>query len=392
MRSLRPTLWSAAAITACVAATLTACAVTEDDPDASAGAGGSGGSTGGAGTGGKSAGGAGTGGVMAAGGTVSGGAGFGGKAAGGGTSGGSAGATSSGGTTSAGTANGGAGIGGGGSGTGGSPGGTGGGSSGTGGGSGGGSSGTGAAGGGGTTGGSAGAGGGGTGGSGMTCPPSMPMTGGNRYCSNTTGNVGNTGYSYELWAEGSGTGCMTVYGDDATFSANWTNVEDLLARVGLNFDRNRKHAQIGTLKATFAETKAGSDNLVYIGIYGWTVNPLKEYYILDDWGEIKPAGTASDGTPRDFVGEFTVDGETYDVWKKLRVDKPSILGDSDTFEQYFSIRRTARECGTISISEHFHNWEELGLELGNLTEAKILVEAQDSSGTIDFSEATVTVD
>jgi len=131
--------------------------------------------------------------------------------------------------------------------------------------------------------------------------------------------------------------------------------------------------------------------LVYIGIYGWTVEPLREYYILDDWGTTKPAGVASDGSPRDRVGMITVDGEVYDVWKKTRVDKPAITGDHMTFDQYFSIRQTPRQCGHISISEHFSKWIGLGLQLGKLVEAKLLLEAQDSTGTIDFTTATVKV-
>jgi hypothetical protein len=242
------------------------------------------------------------------------------------------------------------------------------------------------------TGGAAGASGAGgaAGGAVSTCPSATKLTGGKRYCSNTTGNAGGN-YSYELWAEGSGSGCMNVFGVDATFSANWSGVEDFLARIGLGFDRSKTPTQIGTISADFAETKTGNDGLVYVGIYGWTVDPLREYYILDDWGDTKPAGVASDGTPRDRVGMITVDGAVYDVWKKTRTNKPAITGDNMTFDQYFSIRQTARQCGHVSISEHFSKWVGLGLSLGKLVEAKILVEAQDSTGTIDFTTATVTV-
>ena len=104
-----------------------------------------------------------------------------------------------------------------------------------------------------------------------------------------------------------------------------------------------------------------------------------------------PGGTASDGTPRDHVGTITVDGGTYEVWKKTRVNKPTITGDNQTFDQYFSIRQTARQCGHISVSEHFSKWIGLGLQLGKLVETKLLVEAQDSTGTLDFTTATVTV-
>jgi hypothetical protein len=231
---------------------------------------------------------------------------------------------------------------------------------------------------------------GGAAGSVSTCPVVPALTGGTKYCSNTTGNAG--GFAYELWASGNGTGCMNVYGADAAFSATWTNVDDFLARSGLAFDRSKTPAQIGTLSADFAETKTGGDTgLVYVGIYGWTVDPLREYYILDDWGSTKPAGIASDGTPRDSVGTITVDGASYDVWKKTRTNKPAITGDNMTFDQYFSIRQTARQCGHISISTHFNEWIRLGLQLGKLVESKLLLEAQNSSGTIDFTTAKVAV-
>ncbi len=232
---------------------------------------------------------------------------------------------------------------------------------------------------------------GGVAGTASTCPATTPLTGGKQYCSNSKGNVGGGNYAYELWASETGSGCMTVFGVDANFSATWTNADDFLARVGLGFDQTKTPAQIGTISADFAETKTGNTGLVYVGIYGWTVNPLREYYILDDWGSTKPAGVASDGTPRDNVGMITVDGAVYDVWKKTRTNKPAITGDNMTFDQYFSIRQTARQCGHISISEHFSKWIGLGLQLGNLEEAKLLLEAQDSTGTIAFTTASVVV-
>ena len=327
---------------------------------------------------------AGTGGVTAAGGAAgnggasgaAGAVGAGGSSGGAGTS-GAAGASAGGGATETGGASGGSGRGGasGSSGRGGASG-----SSGRGGASGGGASGGGASGGG---------GGGGTGGTSASCPPANPPSGGTRYCSNTKGTAGN--YSYELWADGGGSGCMTVYRSEAKFSATWTNVGDFLARMGLQFDQTKTPAQIGTISADFAEKKTGGNNLVYVGIYGWTLSPLREYYIIDDWGEMKPGGTASDGTPRTRVGTITVDGDTYDVWKKTRENKPNITGTDQTFDQYFSIRQNARQCGHISVSDHFSKWIGLGLQLGKLVETTLLVESQDSSGTLDFTTATVTV-
>ncbi len=242
------------------------------------------------------------------------------------------------------------------------------------------------------SGGSTGDGGGSTGGTASTCPTVPALTGGTEYCTNSKGSAGS-GYAYELWAEGGGTGCMTVHGVDAAFSAEWNGIEDFLARAGLDFNQTQTHAQVGTITAEFAETKTETDGgLTYIGIYGWTVSPLREFYILDDWGSEKPAGVASDGTPRDEVGTLVADGETYDVWKKTRENKPAITGPSETFDQYFSIRRSARQCGTISVSDHFNQWEDKGLLLGNLYEVKLLAEAQFNSGTIHFTTAKIIVE
>jgi hypothetical protein len=185
---------------------------------------------------------------------------------------------------------------------------------------------------------------------------------------------------------------MTVRADVGKFKATWSDAEDFLARVGLGFDQTRTHQQIGTIVADFAETKTDDGGLTYVGIYGWTVSPLSEFYIIDDWGGTKPAGVASDGSPRTAVGTITVDGGTYDVWKHTRTNQPAITGDNMTFDQYLSIRQTSRQCGRISVSEHFENWEELGLPLGNLHEAMILVEAQFNSGSIEFTTATVEIE
>lgn len=241
---------------------------------------------------------------------------------------------------------------------------------------------------GGSTGGAAGLSG--AGGMPNTCPPATALTGGKQYCSNSKGTADGN-YAYELWTDGTGMGCMTVYGVDAAFSATWTNAGDFLGRVGLGFDQTKTPSQIGTLSSDFAETKTGDTGLVYVGIYGWTVNPLREYYIIEDWGSTKPGDTASDGTPRTHVGTIMVDGDVYDVWKHTQTNKPAITGNNATFDQYFSVRQTPRQCGHISISEHFAQWSALDLDLGDLEEAKLLVEAQDGTGTIDFSTATVVV-
>lgn len=235
---------------------------------------------------------------------------------------------------------------------------------------------------GGQTAGAAGAGGTGSGGA-LNCS-GTPLSGGSQHCSsNTQGNVGN--YSWTIWSSGSG-GCITPYGVGAAFKATWDNSGDFLARMGLGLGSNKTYDKFGTFSADFAETKSGSaGGYSYIGIYGWSVSPLIEYYIVDDWfsGRPNPGGSK--------VGTLTVDGGTYDIYKHQQVNQPAITGGNQTFDQFFSVRQTARSCGHISISEHFKQWASLGLKLGNMEEARILVEAGGGNGSIDFTTATLTV-
>ncbi|MDR0294837.1 MAG: glycoside hydrolase family 11 protein [Prevotellaceae bacterium] len=82
-------------------------------------------------------------------------------------------------------------------------------------------------------------------------------------------------------------------------------------------------------------------------------------------------------------------GGTYNVYTSSRINEPSIDGYT-TFVQYFSIRQdmveNRRRCGTISVTEHFKKWEELGLKLGNnMYECKFLIEAGSGTGWIDLS-------
>jgi endo-1,4-beta-xylanase len=236
---------------------------------------------------------------------------------------------------------------------------------------------------------------GGAGGASSSCSKVPPGTGGTKYCSNTKG-LSSSGYSYELWAAGQGSGCMTVYGVNANYSANWTEAGDFLARAGLTFDQTKTPAQIGTISAEFAETFTeqpvqGKTSKIYVALYGWTVDPLAEYYIIEDYGDFIPGPVNSDGSPRMNYGTLTVDDGTYDIWAMPVKNRPAITGDNKDFTQIFSVRQVRRKCGHISVSEHFAKWASLGLPQGKLEESMFLMEAQNNSGTIDVT-ATVTLE
>lgn len=190
------------------------------------------------------------------------------------------------------------------------------------------------------------------------------------------------GFRYELWNQNAeGTACMTL-GDGALFSGEWDGILNYLARRGLGYDQTQKHEEIGRFHATYNcdyNPSSASGNS-YLSIYGWTVNPLIEYYIVEDWRNWIPSMAAGVSSK----GSFTVNGSTYDIYENTRVNQPSIVGTA-TFQQYFSIRRDERNGGTIDISEHFDQWEALGMDLGDLHEVSFVVEGYQSTGSFEFT-------
>ncbi|MBN2166324.1 MAG: glycoside hydrolase family 11 protein [Marinilabiliaceae bacterium] len=197
------------------------------------------------------------------------------------------------------------------------------------------------------------------------------------------------GYRYELWNQNAqGIACMTI-SKGALFSGEWFGIENYLARRGYGFDKTKKHHEIGTMHANYNCTYNPSDSSgnSYLSVYGWTVEPLAEYYIIEDWCRWIPSMDKN----ATFKGAIEVNGCIYDIYENTRVNQPSIAGNT-IFQQYFSIRRDKRTSGSINISDHFKKWEELGMELGKMYEVSMVVEGYQSSGSFEFTELEITVD
>ena len=178
------------------------------------------------------------------------------------------------------------------------------------------------------------------------------------------------GYDYELWKDRGDTD-MTLLGD-GTFTCNWKDINNALFRIGRKFDCTQTWDQVGTITLDYGAEYFPVGNS-YLCVYGWTREPLIEYYVVQSWGNWRPPGSEA-------IATVEIGDSTYDVYVTERVNQPSIDGTA-TFKQYWSVRKGKRTEDTVVLSEHFAAWEELGLELGKLYEVALTVEGYQSSGT-----------
>lgn len=226
-----------------------------------------------------------------------------------------------------------------------------------------------------------------SGGSGLgeiDCNAAMP-TGGQQHSGNSQGGSGNL--AWQIWSN-VGSGSLTTFSTPA-FTASWNNSGDYLGRLGFEWGNNAQaYSAYGTIIAQYASKKTGSGGgYSYIGMYGWTTNPCVEWYIVDDSYNnmpVNPGNTTNKGM-------IDVDDGSYVVYtRNTSGTGGSRCSGVSNWIQYYSVRTTARECGQISLTEHFDAWNGMGMSMGNLLEAKILVEVGGGSGSVDFAIANVT--
>lgn len=113
-----------------------------------------------------------------------------------------------------------------------------------------------------------------------------------------------------------------------------------------------------------------------LSVYGWSTNPLVEYYIMEDNHAYPAQGTVK--------GTVTSDGATYTIYENTRVNEPSIQGTA-TFNQYISVRNSARTSGTVTVQNHFNAWASHGMNLGAMNYQVVAVEGWGGSGSASLS-------
>jgi endo-1,4-beta-xylanase len=176
-------------------------------------------------------------------------------------------------------------------------------------------------------------------------------------CSNSTGNIG--GAFYTMFVSG-GSACITL-NSATSYSATWSGIGDFVGGVGSNPGSTSANVSF----SNSLSTSGGGTTLV--SLYGWSTNPLVEYYVEDDYN---PAGNAA-GT---FMGTMTSNGGTYNIYEHQQVNQPSIQGTA-TFEQYLAIRTSPVTSGTITFSNFVSAWASHGMNLGTMNYQVLATEA-----------------
>lgn len=179
------------------------------------------------------------------------------------------------------------------------------------------------------------------------------------------GNGFHSGYFYSYWSDGRGS-VDYRNGINGTYTAKWTNVGNWVGGKGWNPGGNWTVEYNGTWN--------GANVNSYLALYGWTKDPLIEYYVVESYGTYNP----SSGAQR--RGTVESDGGTYDIYQTQRVNQPSIVGRA-TFYQFWSVRRVKRVGGRITTGNHFEAWTKSGLKLGKHDYMILATEGYQSSGS-----------
>ncbi|MDR1699736.1 MAG: glycoside hydrolase family 11 protein [Lachnoclostridium sp.] len=176
------------------------------------------------------------------------------------------------------------------------------------------------------------------------------------------------------WNDGIGTVYFSNNGK-GNFSIQWSNAGNFVCGVGWNPGSTNR--RLGYNVGAISSTGSG-----FAGLYGWTRNPLIEYYVV----EVYPNGRKPVPPNASFKGTVYSDGGSYEIYTSMRYSQPSIDGPA-TFQQFWSIRSQSNTVGqnhTITFANHVNAWRNAGMYLGSSMAYQAFVgEGYNSSGYVN---------
>jgi len=187
---------------------------------------------------------------------------------------------------------------------------------------------------------------------------------------NNNGTGYNQGFFYSLFTSG-GSSTMTFSTQYAgNYAISWSNVNDVVGGKGWNPGGYR----------TVGYNVGAANGYNSISVYGWTTNPLVEYYICE-------LGSLYTGNAT-FKGSVSSDGHNYNTYEHQQVNQPSIIGTA-TFEQYLD-NWGGSSTGSnhqVTTGNHFNHWNNIGMKLGTFN--YMILGTESYGGRSGYVNATV---
>ncbi|GJC96701.1 endo-1,4-betaxylanase [Colletotrichum higginsianum] len=184
----------------------------------------------------------------------------------------------------------------------------------------------------------------------------------------------HNGYFYSWWTDGASPVTYTN-GAAGAYSVQWKSGGNFVGGKGW------KTGGPKTIKYSGTWSPVNNGNS-YLTVYGWTKNPLIEYYIVENHGEYNP------GSAGTLKGQVTSDGSVYKLYESTRTNAPSIEG-TKTFKQFWAIRENKRTGGTVTTQNFFNAWKNAGMNLGTTFDYMIVAtEGYKSAGSASIKVET----
>jgi len=178
----------------------------------------------------------------------------------------------------------------------------------------------------------------------------------------------NNGFFFSLFTS-SGSSTMTFPSTQfpGNYALTWSGVGDVVGGKGWNPGSAR----------TVNYNVGAAQGFNTISVYGWTTNPLVEYYI-NEFGSLFTANAQ-------FKGSVTVDGHNYNTFLHQQVNQPSIIGTA-TFNQFLDSWGGSSMGANHSVNTgaHFSHWSSLGMRMGQFNYMILATEAfNGASGSVN---------